>query len=491
MSKRDGQSISSKGKILVVDDEKRIRDGCRTVLSQEGFEVAVAEDGYNGLKMIEAGHFDIILLDLMMPGVSGMDLLERVKVRHPDTVIVVITGYATLEHSVEAMKKGAFDFISKPFSPQDLRGVVAKAIEYIRTLEDIATEKSRMRVMIDCLPDGVMTTDAQKKVALANPAFLKMVGYRGKGVIGAQVKDLVLDDKIEILIDRALAMPREEFTQLTAEVASRHLGEKEEKIFGVWCVPFRDRLGRNLGTVTVLHDVTDTKKMDQLKSDFVSMVAHEVRSPLNTVLMQMKVLQDGLVDPVSEKQREALERVSERIKSLVALSSELLDLAKIESGLVTQEKERLDMGALLKDQVAFHQPQAQQKDLVLCLETFSKLPPILGNRRNMDEVLSNLLSNAIKYTPKGGKVTVEAGVENNYLRISVADTGIGIAPEDLEYIFDRFYRVKDDRTRLITGTGLGLAIVKSILEAHNGMVTVESEPDAGSTFRVFIPLMSS
>jgi two-component system phosphate regulon sensor histidine kinase PhoR len=491
MSKRDGQSISSKGKILVVDDEKRIRDGCRTVLSQEGFEVAVAEDGYNGLKMIEAGHFDIILLDLMMPGVSGMDLLERVRVRHPDTVVVVITGYATLEHSVEAMKKGAFDFISKPFSPQDLRGVVAKAIEYIRTLEDIATEKSRMRVMIDCLPDGVMTTDAQKKVALANPAFLKMVGYRGKGVIGARVKDLVLDDKIAILIDRALAMPREEFTQLTAEVASRHLGEKEEKIFGVWCVPFRDRLGRNLGTVTVLHDITDTKKMDQLKSDFVSMVAHEVRSPLNTVLMQMKVLQDGLVGPVSEKQREALERVSERIKSLVALSSELLDLAKIESGLVTQEKERLDMGSLLKDQVAFHQPHAQQKDLVLSFETFSKLPPVLGNRRNMDEVLSNLLSNAIKYTPKGGKVTVEAGVENNYLRISVADTGIGIAPEDLEYIFDRFYRVKDDRTRLITGTGLGLAIVKSIVEAHNGMVTVESEPDAGSTFRVFIPLMSS
>ena len=491
MSKIVGQLISYQGKILVVDDEKRIRDGCSTVLRQEGFEVAVAEDGYKGLKMIEEGHFDIILLDLMMPGVSGMDILDRVKVQHPDTVIIVITGYATLEHSVEAMKKGAFDFISKPFSPQDLRGVVAKAMEYIRTLEDIATEKSRMRVMIDCLPDGVMATDAQKKVALANPAFLKMVGYGGKAVIGLEVKDLVLDDKIEMLIDRALAMPSDEFTQLTAEIAVRDLGEKEEKIFGVWCVPFRDRLGRNLGTVTATHDITATKKMDQLKSDFVSMVAHEVRSPLNTVLMQMKVLQDGLVGPVSEKQREALERVSERIKSLVALSSELLDLAKIESGLVTQEKEKLDMGSLLKDQVVFHEPQALQKDIVLTLEPFSELPPILGNRRNMDEVLSNLLSNAIKYTTQGGKVTVEASVENTYLRISVSDTGIGISPEDAEYIFDRFYRVKDDKTRLISGTGLGLAIVKSIVEAHHGMVTVESEPDVGSTFSVYIPLMSS
>jgi PAS domain S-box-containing protein len=461
------------------------------VLTQEGFEVAAAEDGYNGLKLIEEGHFDIILLDLMMPGVSGMDILERVKVQHPDTVIIVITGYATLEHSVEAMKKGAFDFISKPFSPQDLRGVVAKAMEYIRTLEDIATEKSRMRVMIDCLPDGVMTTDAQKKVALANPAFLKMVGYGGRAVIGLEVKDLVLDEKIEMLIDRALAMPSDEFTQLTAEVTSRGLGDKEEKIFGVWCVPFRDRLGRNLGTVTVLHDITAIKKMDQLKSDFVSMVAHEVRSPLNTVLMQMKVLQDGLVGPVSEKQRDALGRVSERIKSLVELSSELLDLAKIESGLVTQEKERLDVGSLLKDQVAFHQPQAQQKDIELILEPLSKLPPVLGNRRNMDEVLSNLLSNAIKYTPEGGRVSVEAAVENNYLRIRVTDTGIGMAGGGFGFLFGWFFRVEGGRTRVVFGPGFGFGLFEGLFGGHNGMVTVDSEVDAGSTFKVYIPLMSS
>jgi len=491
MREKSEPMIFYKAKILVLDDEKRIRDGCRAVLIKDGFEVAVAEDGYNGLKMIEAAHFDIILLDLMMPGVPGIDILERVKVQHPDTVIIVITGYATLEHAVEAMKKGAFDFISKPFSPQDLRAVVSKAIEYIRTLQDIATEKSRMRVMINCLADGVMATDAQKSVALANPAFLKMVGYKGKNVIGMEVRDLVLDDKIELMIDRALAMPPDEFTQLTEEVVSRDLGEREEKILGVWCVPFRDRLERNLGTVTVLHDITATRKMDQLKSDFVSMVAHEVRSPLNTVLMQMKVIQDGLVGPVTENQRDVLTRVSERVKSLVDLSSELLDLAKIESGLVTQEKEKLNMGSILKDHVAFHQPQAQEKGIVLTLEPFSELPPVLGNRRNMEEVLSNLLSNAIKYTPKGGRVTVEAAVENSYLRISVADTGMGIAAEDLEYIFERFYRVKDDRTRLITGTGLGLAIVKSIVEAHNGIVTVESEPDVGSTFRVYIPLMSS
>ncbi len=125
-----------------MDDEKRIRDGCHSILTGEGFEVGLAENGYAGLKKIEEEHFDIILLDLMMPGLRGIDLLEHVKARHPDTLVIVITGYATLEHAVEAMKKGAFDFISKPFSPEDLRTVIGRAIEYIRSLEDIAHEKS-------------------------------------------------------------------------------------------------------------------------------------------------------------------------------------------------------------------------------------------------------------------------------------------------------------------------------------------------------------
>ena len=111
-----------------------------------------------------------------MPGLRGIDLLEHVKARHPDTLVIVITGYATLEHAVEAMKKGAFDFISKPFSPEDLRTVIARAVEYIRNLEDIAHEKSRMGTLVSHLSDGVMATDGEKQVALANPAFLKLTG---------------------------------------------------------------------------------------------------------------------------------------------------------------------------------------------------------------------------------------------------------------------------------------------------------------------------
>jgi len=132
MSNPSKSETAFKYSILVMDDEKRIRDVTQKFLTEEGFEVAVAETGEIGMEMIEAKNFDIILLDLMMPGISGLEALPLLKARHPYTVVIVITGYATLEHSIEAMKKGAFDFIPKPFSPQDLRMVVTKAGSVIR-----------------------------------------------------------------------------------------------------------------------------------------------------------------------------------------------------------------------------------------------------------------------------------------------------------------------------------------------------------------------
>jgi len=478
-------------RVLVVDDEKRIRDGCRSILTLGGFEVGLAENGYAGLKKIEEEHFDIILLDLMMPGLRGIDLLEHVKARHPDTLVIVITGYATLEHAVEAMKKGAFDFISKPFSPEDLRAVIARAIEYIRSLEDIAHEKSRMGTLIRHLLDGVMATDGEKQVALANPAFLKLTGYRGESPIGRPVKELIQNERLLQLIDEALSMPADQLTELTDEFDQGALAENKETVLAVRCVPFRDRLHRNLGTVTVVHDITALKKMDKIKSDFVSMVAHEIKSPMNSVLALVKVIQDKLAGDVTDKQQEILGRVSEKIKGLSDLAADLLDLSRIESGLITLEKEKLQLTALLTEQVAFHQTRAQGKNIRLNLESLPELPPILANKRAIEEVFANLLTNAIKYTPEAGKVSVSAFAEKDYVHIVVKDTGFGISRENLGKIFERFYRIKDDKTRMISGTGLGLAIVKSIVEAHNGRIEAESEPDRGSAFHVFLPIMQN
>lgn len=477
--------------VLIVDDEDRIRHVCSKMLTQEGYDVAQAEHAEAGLAMVAERHFDIILLDLLMPGMSGLEALGRIRKSHPDTVVIVITGYATLDHAVDAMKNGAFDFLSKPFSPQDLRLVVTKAFEYIRTLQDIANEKSRMRTMINHLAGGVMATDILKNVALANHAFIKLIDYRGANPIGRPVADLVTNERILAMIDEALAMPTDQFSEITEDLTITPAGQSEERIIGVRCVPFRDRLDRNLGTITVLHDITAIKKMDQMKSDFVSMVSHEIRGPLNSVLMQHKVILDELAGEITEKQREILTRASEKINALVNLSSELLDLSKMESGLINMEKENLELGSIVADQVTFYQSSAQEKHISLSLASRPTLPKVLANRMNMEEVLSNLIGNAIKYTPENGSVTVSAEVEEAFIKISIADTGLGIAPEDLDRIFNRFYRVKNEKTRYIIGTGLGLPIVKGIVEAHNGRIEVKSREGEGSTFSVYLPVIDA
>lgn len=477
--------------ILVIDDEERVREGCRKVLAREGYEVTIAESGEVGLNLIERQHYDIILLDLMMPSLSGFDVLAHVKALHPDTVIIVISGYATVENSIEAMKRGAFDFIPKPFSPEQLRLLTKKAIEYTRAMQDIADEKSRMRVLINLLTDGVMATDSAKRIVLANPAFLRLAGCREVGAVGRTVGEVIHCEPLEKLIDRALAISKDDLVELTEEICGEAEAGQPGPILNARCIPYIDRAGRNVGTITVLHDITALKRMDQIKSEFVSMVSHEIRSPLNSVLAQMKIILDGLAGEVTAKQQEILVRASEKVKSLVCLSSELLDLARIESGLISQEKEQLNLADILEDQVAFHAAKAQAKNIALTLEPLPKLAPVFADRRNMEEVFSNLISNAISYTPEGGKVTVSAAMDDGYLRASVADNGIGMAPDDLGHIFNRFYRIKNDKTRFIIGTGLGLAIVKSIVEAHNGFVRVESEPDHGSTFHVYIPCPGS
>jgi len=490
MTEKQSANILLKTKILVIDDEKVIRNGCNEVLTQDGYDVILAENGEQGLEMIEKAHFDVILLDLMMPGLSGFDVLSHVKALHPDTSIIIITGYATIENSIEAMKKGAFDFVPKPFSPDQLRVVVGKAIEHTGALKDIANEKSRMRVLINLITSGVMVTDAEKKLVLANPAFMKIVGFKGDDIIGRPFTELVQQIQLRQMVERALSVSESELTEITEELKIKKNGEDKTDTYVVRCRPFKDRIGRNLGTITVMSDVTYLKDINQRQSDFVSMVAHEIRSPMNSVMAQLKVIQDGLVGDVTPKQSEFLGRASEKINGLVSLSSELLNMAAREAGLIAMERIECDMTEIIKDQVDFQKPKAHEKKIQLKLDPLPDLPPVFANKQNMEEVLSNLITNAINYTPEKGEISVSARLGKNHLIINISDTGFGIEAEDLDRIFDRFYRVKNDKTRYIIGTGLGLPIVKSIVEAHDGMIQVESKPDHGSTFVVYIPFMT-
>jgi signal transduction histidine kinase len=194
-----------------------------------------------------------------------------------------------------------------------------------------------------------------------------------------------------------------------------------------------------------------------------------------------------LAGDLGVKQADILGKISRKIEGLVELTNELLDLSRIEAGLIVQDKQQVQLMDILDGLVEFMQARAKEKNISLTLKK-ADLPLINADGTSMEEVFSNLITNAINYTPEGGKITLEGEVTGDFVHIGISDTGYGIPPDEVPRIFERFYRVKTDKTRNIVGTGLGLPIVKSIVEAHNGTIKAESKEGAGSTFSVRLPI---
>jgi len=241
--------------------------------------------------------------------------------------------------------------------------------------------------------------------------------------------------------------------------------------------------------VTVLEDITAFKQLDEMKSAFVNMVAHELRSPLVAIRQLNSVLLEGLTGPLEEKQQDFVKRGMNKIDSLLELINDLLDVAKIEAGKFVQHQVPTDLGPIIEETVALMEPRAREQGITLTCSC-QNLKPVQADPKNMEEVFNNLVSNAINYSPEGGRVTITARGLGEYMEVKVEDTGVGIPPEELPKIFDKFYRVKHPKTRKVIGTGLGLAIVKGVIEAHHGTIDVESSPDKGTTFKILLPVIT-
>lgn len=482
---------TERGKVLVMDDEAVIREGCQRILTKNGWEVLTAPDGNAGLSLAEdPSEIEVVLLDLKMPGISGMEVLERLLERDPSLPVVVITGYATVDSAVEAMKKGAYDFIAKPFTPDQLRLVVERAAERrrlereaerlrreaARTLKDVATEKGRVLTIINSMADGVLVTDHEGRIALTNPAATRLLGLSSGEVLGRAVEEVISQGELVKAIREVLEALD---TAISQEI------QEGDTLIRSHTAPVKDEEGQVMGTVTVLQDLSYILEIDRMKGEFIAMVSHELRSPLSAIDQMLgAIVARG---QIAEKDRKFVERARERAKGLLDLINDLLEISRIEAGMALQRKEPLQLEEVVRKVVEFHRAEAEGKGLDLRFEAREGLPSVLGDPRGLEGVFTNLVSNAIKYTPSGGRIEVRVEPEGDYVKVTVADTGVGIPEEDLPRIFDKFYRVKSAETRGIVGTGLGLSIVKSVVEAHFGSVSVQSQEGKGTTFTVLLP----
>ncbi|TLY33431.1 MAG: PAS domain-containing protein, partial [Nitrospirae bacterium] len=338
------------------------------------------------------------------------------------------------------------------------------------------------------MQEGVLVLAPDGTVRLINPAMEGMVGRRDTEVLGRTYLEVIRQPRLNEFITEILK-------RMTASSTEIVFGTGPERTFQVQASPLVQGTEESPGLVLVFHDITDLRRHEQVRKDFVANVSHELRTPLTTIKGYIEALQDGGVDDREQRARflETLRKQTDRLNLLI---TDLLLLAKIESGQVPLKQEPVALAGLIDRTVGLLRPLIDQKQHRVVVKIPAELPPIRGDEERLGQVFSNLLDNAIKYTPEQGTITISAELGKAapppaMIEVSVVDTGIGIPLQDLPRIFERFYRVDKARSRELGGTGLGLSIVKHLVEGHGGAVIVESLPGRGTKFLVRLPMATT
>jgi PAS domain S-box-containing protein len=486
--------------VLVVDDEIDTREGCMRILSRIGYHVQTSASGEEALGIIQTQPVSLVLLDLKMPGLEGMEVLRRIREIDEKVLVIVITGYATVEAAINAMKLGAYDFIAKPFEPDALRMVVRRAHERIhltretekldqerrKTLADLGNEKSRTRTIIQSLPTGVVVTNAEGKVVLANPAFTRQFELDSETFLGKSI-EVYIDDRGFCNLVKQIS--RGEYAN-PERIPAYEFAPKQGKYLLVKGRPIVSEDDDCLGAVITVSDITALKALDRVKSEFVAEVSHELRSPLSTIHEQLALVMRDMAEGKSMEDLPIISRALEKTHELIALIGDLLDLSRVEAGMGYAEPDFVHLEEMLGNIVGFLEARAKKKNQSLHLELPpDPLPQIVADPLSLESIFGNLIVNAIKYTQHGGEIRVTVEWQGDRVSVAVMDNGMGIKEKELEKIFDRFYRIKNEKTRYITGTGLGLPIVKELVKSMNGNIRVESTPGKGSVFTVYLPTL--
>jgi signal transduction histidine kinase len=354
--------------ILVIDDDHAMRLSCRKILERAGFRVETFENGSRGLEALSTVRPALIVVDLKMPGISGMEVVRRVHELDPEIIIVVITGYATIDTAVEAMQCGAYDFLPKPFSPEELRLIVRRGLD-------------------------------RRRLALES-----------------------------------------------------HRAELEREM---------------------------------LRRRFVTFVSHQLQSPLSAIHQYISVLKElGDTEDAAAKRQEWFERCLRRTAEMQSLIRDWLTVAKADCQGLAKERVAIDLRTVIPLVLDAYKEIAAAEEVTLDSRLPEELCLVRGDRHCLRELLDNLVGNAIKYNRPGGKVVVTAGPVDGEVQVVVSDTGVGIPEKYQRLLFQEFFRVGAEEGKRTSGSGLGLAICKRIVSEMGGSISVESQANAGSTFRV-------
>jgi len=526
-------------RILVLDDEVAIGELCLRTLQKYGYQVATTTRPQEALEMLRQEEFDLLLLDIRMPEIDGLEVMRRVREFSPEIAIVVMTGYASVEAAIEAVRQGAADFLQKPFRLDDLRLAVVKALgrrdlererarsqalmRLVRVSEAMASLLEEDYLVQVALQAAMEETGAQRgSVMLHEPGqeVLYVAGAtglppevgRGYAVrLNEGVAGLVFQSGEALLVEDVRTDPRLAGLSLPHQESYRNPSflsvpiRGSERILGVLCLsersggtPFRpsdlevagllcNQLAVALEKVRLFTEIQESyrrlREVDRLKSEFLNIAAHELRTPLSIILGYTLMLRNELQGPAQNY----LEAVLESANRLVRLVDDMTNLRYLEAREVGLVAAPLRLQDLVPEMIERFRQPAREKGQELTWEIPTDLPPVLADGEKVKVILSNLLSNAITFTPPGGRIGVRAEAREDRVLVAVEDTGCGIPREEWERIFEPFYQVGDSLRREHGGMGLGLAIARELVALHGGSIWVKSEVGQGSTFYFTLP----
>ena len=361
----------------------------------------------------------------------------------------------------------------------------ALALENAQLYRRMDEKRKELEAILCSIGDGVIVMDSQCNLIMINPVACEIFETTASTALGQPLAKIVGDEDLISLLEEALE--GDDDSSFAKEIVLRTAGNGREMVYEALASPLAGAGDGSRGAVVVLRDITKQKELELMKSSFVSIVSHELKTPLHSIKGFVDVILMGKTGELNEIQRDFLETTRDQTKHLQSMINDLLDFTQLESGRINLSLEEISLAELIGEVITKLEPLADEAGVTLCKSIAPGLSFIHADRTRLLQVLTNLVDNAIKFTPAGGRISLEAFDNDTQVQVRVSDTGIGIPPGEREKIFNRFYQIDSSATRAYRGTGLGLAICKYIIEAHRGRIWVESNDPQGSIFCFTVP----
>ena len=477
----------AKAQILVVEDEGIVAMDVRNRLNGLGYAVSVVvSSGEEAFKKAGEVHPDLVLMDIRLKGdMDGIEAAEQIRARF-DVPVVYLTAYADDNTLQRAKVTEPFGYLLKPFEERELHTAIEIALYKHKIEKKLKESEERYRSLFENANDGIVTFTLDGTITAVNRELEVMTGWSRGELIGQHYRKVAPTAYAALGDERTRRALAGETLPSIFEV---EVVCKDGRVVPVEARTrfIHDKEGKPVGFQGIYRDISAKKELERLRADFLAMLTHDIKNPLGAILGYTMLLRE--MWELNSEEEEMARRIEISSRAVLSLVNNYLNLSKIEAGHLTLVKTHLGLNDLLSRVGQQYEAEARRQQITLEFRLQQEPLLVEGDSLALERVFVNLLHNALKFTPKLGRVTISSGRHNGEVVVAVADTGPGIAPEEVPFIFDKYRQTTAGRSR--KGVGLWLFIVKTLVEAHGGRVEVESTPGQGSCFSVFLPVASA